>query len=308
MRSWEGLEWQKHVQLLLKRHYGPDSYQDIPDKHVGDYGLEGFSPRDCVAYQCYAAEEPLSTEELYRKQRGKISADIKKFINNKNDLMNIFGDIKIKHWILVVPRHESALLLKHADKKAMEVRNAQLPYADDDFRIMIATEDNFAVEAATLRKNDLAIIEIDGSVKDNELEQWVAEQKGDLIINLERKIRKISHIRLGNKEFVFRNEMIKRYIEGQNIISSLHDNYPDVYNSLLKCKGNREGLLVLESLINQDSSVNMLKDSLGRYREELVGEVKGVSRQTIEKLVYEGVADWLMRCPLDFPEEHNETE
>lgn len=77
---------------------------------------------------------------------------------------------------------------------------------------------------------------------------------------------------------------------------------------VLKCKGNREGLLVLESLIHQDSSANMLKDSLERYREELIGEVRGVARQTIEKLVYEGVADWLMRCPLDFPEEQHEAK
>ena len=147
--------------------------------------------------------------------------------------MSILGDVKIKSWVLVVPRHESALLIKHADKKASEVRDAILPYVDDNFRIMIATEDNFAVEAATLRQNDLAIIEINGNVKDNELEQWVAKQKGDLILNLERKIGKIPHIRSGKKEFVFRDEMIKRYIEGQNIIKSLHDNYPDVYNSLL---------------------------------------------------------------------------
>lgn len=54
--------------------------------------------------------------ELYKKQRGKITTDIKKFIDNRNDLINILGDSKIKSWVLVVPRHESALLLKHANK------------------------------------------------------------------------------------------------------------------------------------------------------------------------------------------------
>ncbi|MPY19076.1 hypothetical protein [Paenibacillus glucanolyticus] len=303
LKTWEGLEWQKHIQLLLKRHYGPDSYQDIPDKHVGDYGLEGYSPRDCVAFQCYAAEEPLTTEELYKKQRSKISSDIKKFIENKDDLKGVFGDIKIRSWVLVVPRHESALLLKHAEKKASEVKIAKLPYVDDSFRINIATEENFAVEAATLRQNNLSMIDVNKTIDDEELEQWVTKQKGDLIVNLERKINKITHIRLSKRESLFRNEMIKRFIEGQNIITSLHDNYPDIYNSLLKCKGNREKFLALESLINQDVPATMLKDSLGRYTDELTGAVKGVTPQTIERLVYEGVADWLMRCPLDFPEE-----
>lgn len=303
MKSWEGLEWQQHIQLLLKRHYGPDSYQDIPDKHVGDYGLEGFSPRDCVAYQCYAAEEPLTTDELFKKQRSKISADIKKFIDNKDDLKGVLGEIKIRSWILVVPRHESALLLKHAEKKALEVRNMKLSYVDEGFRISIATEDYFAVEAATLRQNNLTMIDVDESIDDDELEQWVAKQKGNLIVNLERKINKITNVRLSNSELVFRNEMIKKFVEGQNIITSLHDNYPDIYNSLLKCKGNREKFLALESLINQDVPATMLKDSLGRYKEDLARAVKGVTPQTIERLVYEGVADWLMRCPLDFPEE-----
>lgn len=302
MKYWEGLEWQKHIQLLLKRHYGPDSYQDIPDKHVGDYGLEGFSTRDCVAYQCYAAVEPLTTDELFKKQRSKISADIKKFIDNSNDLIGVFGNINIKCWILVVPRHESALLLKHGEKKASEVRKVNLSYVGEGFRISIVTEDYFAVEAATLRQNNLSIIDVDETIDNDELEQWVAKQKGDLIVNLERKINKITHVRLGNNQLLFRNEMIKRFVEGQNIITNLHDNYPDIYNTLLKCKGNREKLLALESLINQDVPASMLKDSLGRYKDELVGAVKGVTPQTIERLMYEGVADWLMRCPLDFPE------
>lgn len=303
IKSWEGIEWQKHIQLLLKRYYGPDAYQDIPDKHIGDYGLEGYSTRECVAYQCYAAAEPLTTDELYKKQRSKITNDIKKFIDNKEDLKSILGNIKIKTWILVVPRHESALLLKHSEKKASEVRNANLQYVADDFRISIATEDNFAVEAASLRQVNLSMIDVGDTVNNTELENWLANQKGELINNIERKIKKISHVRQGKNELMFRNEMIKKYIEGQNIISSLHDNYPDIYQTLLKCKENREQYLVLESLISPDIPSNMLKDSLKKYRDELTGTVKGVASQTIERLVYEGVADWLMRCPLDFPEE-----
>ena len=58
---WDGEEWEQRVQLYLKRRYGPGEYVHLPAKHLGDFGIEGFS-RDGLAYQCYAAQEPLSTK------------------------------------------------------------------------------------------------------------------------------------------------------------------------------------------------------------------------------------------------------
>ena len=41
VRLWEGEEWEKQIQRLLKMHYGPGNYQEVPAKHVGDFGIEG---------------------------------------------------------------------------------------------------------------------------------------------------------------------------------------------------------------------------------------------------------------------------
>ncbi|PEF92567.1 hypothetical protein COL10_03475 [Bacillus cereus] len=72
-----GKEWGNHIQLLLKRHYGTN-YQDVSYEDGGEYGLEGFSLDGCV-YQCYAGKEPVTTEELYKNQRNKITRDINVF-------------------------------------------------------------------------------------------------------------------------------------------------------------------------------------------------------------------------------------
>jgi hypothetical protein len=42
---WNSKEWEKHIQLLLKRRYAhpPGSYQHVPDTVRGDGGIEGFA-------------------------------------------------------------------------------------------------------------------------------------------------------------------------------------------------------------------------------------------------------------------------
>jgi len=103
-RPWNPKEWEKHVQRLLKKRYGnpPGTYQEVPDTVRGDCGIEGFA-QDGAAYQCYAAQQWLSPDDLLNKQKNKISTDIAKLIRNEDELCDIFGHVKIGQWNLVVP-------------------------------------------------------------------------------------------------------------------------------------------------------------------------------------------------------------
>src|SRR4051794_37169387 len=103
--NWDGEGWQRHINLLLGLRFSPWSYQPIPDRVDGDYGLEGFSS-DGVAFQCYAAEEPLSVEMLTEKQRDKITRDINKLCDNHQLLAGILGGVRIHTWVLMVPRYD----------------------------------------------------------------------------------------------------------------------------------------------------------------------------------------------------------
>jgi len=62
---------------LLKRHHGHTNYQEVPAKHGGDLGLEGFSTNGC-AYQCYAAQGYRDTNSLYEAQRDKMGSTRKR--------------------------------------------------------------------------------------------------------------------------------------------------------------------------------------------------------------------------------------
>ena len=193
-RSWNkgGNEWQKYISLLLKRKYGAGGFLEIPDTDRGDFGIEGFS-RDGNAYQCYAAEEPLSSADLLKKQKIKITRDIKKFKDNQGDLLRVFGPTKIKCWILVVPRWSSKDLTLHGEKKAKEIRDLQLEYVDENFVIHIITEDYFQKERKELYDVGMTRIEVDPiEVEQCEIDDWMEEEDNEeMLVNLERKIRKI---------------------------------------------------------------------------------------------------------------------
>ncbi|PHC91647.1 hypothetical protein COF42_03385 [Bacillus wiedmannii] len=296
MKIWEGKEWENHIQLLLKRHYGTN-YQDVSDEDGGDYGLEGFSLDGCV-YQCYAAKEPVTTEELYKNQRNKITRDINKLIKNKEHLLKIFGTLKIKRWILVVPRYKSAKLLIHTEKKSQEVIKEKLPYVTNEFKILVITDDYFKVEQQEL-KNTVFKVESKG-VSQEEIEDWKNESEHLILINnLVNKANKINRLSTTQRS-AFIDTTIKYFIKGQILLSQLSDLYPDTYERIISFKSFKEDFIQFGLLTDTDDELKTFQATFFTYKEELEKELDGINPNALAVLSYEAVSDWLMRCPLDF--------
>src|SRR5437870_4059980 len=158
-----GEDWQQYVFSLLVLKYGFDVVM-VPDDHQGDFGLEAFSHDGC-AYQCYAPQQLLRIAELYKEQRSKITADLRKFVENRKDLIILLGPTKIHKWILVVPEHRSAKLTQHCQEKAKHIRELAepLPYVAEDFAVMVVTDDYFPVEVHTLLARAGLRVEVDES-------------------------------------------------------------------------------------------------------------------------------------------------
>ena len=74
--SWNPDEWQQRIVYLAKRlHGGPGGFVEIPDSHLGDCGLEGFSiDGGCIGYQCYVPEDAAQTP-LTQRLINKINND-----------------------------------------------------------------------------------------------------------------------------------------------------------------------------------------------------------------------------------------
>ena len=297
IRVYSGLEWEEYSQQLLKLHYGPGEYTEVPDRHGGDEGIEGFSSDGCV-YQCYAAIEPLSVDKLYENQRNKIASDIKKFIENEDALAGLFGELKIRRWILLVPRHDSKKLISYAQEKARQVREADLSYVDADFEIRIIDDSFFHVERQRLASVELLQLgspQLD--VATTSIPDWVAANS-PLIITLEDKLSNIPGMLQSRREQL-RDQFISYFIKGQNVFDLLIKDYPELGERVLSSKRAREYALAAESLMPGGVPGQIISIELGKYRESIKGNAGALSDEMAEILAWEGIADWLMRCPLE---------
>ncbi|MCB9431941.1 MAG: hypothetical protein H6668_08145 [Ardenticatenaceae bacterium] len=293
-----GNDWQEWADKLLQRHYGPGEYQKIPDKNKGDAGIEGFTVSSGHAYQAYGPEEPLATKERYEKQRIKITNDIKKFINNRNVLINIFGETKISKWILFVPKYDSKELIIHAKKKTEDVIRANLPYVASNFRVCVEDENAFLVERDELLSIGIGKFVLNPlSSSDQDISGW-SETNNSLVEVIDDKSSRLSKLDTPEKRREFRKNIIKLFLDGQNMLEDLRQ-HPQFYEQVVQIKSHREKFLAIESMTASRNGMEFLNSSLEKFQEEIKAQVK-LPPSTVDTLKWEAIADWIIRCPLDF--------
>lgn len=294
----QGEDWQDWANQLLSHHYGPTEYQRVPDNDRGDAGLEGYTVSDGHAYQAYGCEEPLSTKKRYENQRNKMTRDVKKFIDNKDTLTRVFGTTRITRWVLFVPYCDSKEIVAHASTKTAEVLGANLPYVENGFQVMVCHEDDFreARQALLLVAATVLEVAVDEATPE-QVTDWAASND-DLVATVDEKIAKLPSLISPAQRQAFRDTVLKWYLEGRELLDALR-NYPQTYEKIVRAKSHRENYLASAALAAGNPAQefnNALEQLLTTFRQE-VQEVSGLSA---ESLAHEAVADWLIRCPLDF--------
>jgi hypothetical protein len=301
-RPWNSKEWEKHVQRLLKKRYShiPGSYQEVPDTVKGDCGIEGFAT-DGTAYQCYAAQQWTGADDLFRKQKNKITIDIGKFVKNERELCELLGSVKISQWNLVVPYWSNKDLKKHANSKALEVEQGKYKHAGKTFRISILTVDDFAVEASLLARLDLYEFDVTTPTpRPSELAAWMRGRRNlSLVRNL---IRKSGQIGAGKAEHLrekFEARIVAQYIGGAIVLGRVERELPEIYEKVIEYKVAREANLEAESYSTRKVPAEFFESTLQDYRSEL-RTVPGISDRVADTLAREAVYDWLLNCRMDF--------
>lgn len=290
-------DWQALILRLLKIRYPAGQFVEVPDKVHGDCGIEGFS-RDGVCFQCYAPEEPLATADRTLKIKSKISADAPKLRKNETKLRAILGQTKLKRWVLVTPRWDDKSILEHAEKVAERIRGHGLSFIDSDFCISVETLDNYSAEYYVVLRAGKNILNLHGQeAAQEECDDW-SNSNDVLVDNLNRKARAI----YGNNQDKInelRDRFIRHYLTGQNTLDRMRDQHPELYELVAQIRTEREEFLATESLIASDLPPVVLKQTIETYRSRLGEEIPGLSKHTIEQLVFGAISDWLLRCPLD---------
>jgi len=296
-----GNDWQSWANLLLATHYGPTEYQPVPDNHRGDAGIEGFTVTQGHAFQAYGCEEPLDTQVRYERQRDKMTEDLRKFVDNRAILQGIFGTTMISRWTLFVPFFDSREIVVHASRKTTEIRQAGLPYVSDTFRVTVCDEEQFKVACNQLINSSTNRVELRTEPATTEqVTEWTNENDV-LVNNLNNKLHRLPTLSSDAARKQFRDSVLKWYLEGQALLDALR-RYPLVYERVVEAKSHQENYLVMAAATVQHSPADILKNALVTLRDTFEREVKQLSVLSADSLVHEAVADWLLRCPLDWPE------
>lgn len=294
-----GDEWQNWANQLLTERYGPTNYVKIPDTE-GDGGLEGFTRKEGHAFQAYGAEPGKTAKQLYEAQRDKMTDDINKFIGNRQLLTRVLGQTQITCWVLFVPRPSLKDLVAHANAKTQEVLAANLPYVATGFYVTVCDEEHFASERDRLLsyKSDAICIETE-TPDQATVDKWAATNDG-LIQTLDEKLLKLSTIPTESARSKFRHSILIWHLEGQNLLTALRSHSPTAYERAWKAKGQYEKLLTSLQMSTADSA-EVFQQTLRDFLTTLQDVVKTLSKLNAMSLAHEAVADWLLRCPLDFP-------
>lgn len=301
--NFDGNIWEEFSQACLKLKYEKDRYQELP-AWQGDMGIEGYT-RTGVVFQCYCPDEEYDSSVLYEKQRDKVTTDLKKLKSREKDLKAYLGDIKIEKWYFLTPIIKNKELIKHCKAKAEEYKQENLDILSDNFDVLAYDVDFFLEQIPLLFPNPNSKkleIQNEDIIEKDDIVEWK-----DQSINLvEHAIRKHS-LRLPaevkNKESkvnTLTDNSIKDFLDGDFIIQKWAEMYQSDYEKFQRIIG------LFEKEVEEKCMVNTL-DNNALY-DNIKSELKTKLKQnftylddlTIDKLANRVMADWILRCPIDF--------
>lgn len=296
---WQPDEWEKWCVQLLRHSFGMDRVQDVKARHGGDLGIEAFT-HDGHAVQCYVVEEPVPTRERYEKQRDKLTTDIAKLRTKRDQLLKMLGDVKLHCYFFMVPQWDSKELIQHATAKAAEVKGWSLPFIEESrFRILVVDEDAFAEARGRLLARPRELVSIDPA-GGREARAWIGDNLGPFQ-TMDMKLAPVFPDADHRRRYI--ESLLVKHIESGNTLTKLRDRFPDQWENVVSCVRERESVLELEHLDGSSPpSASLVKEIVQHLRIDLMRDAEVVGQSAIRGLAWGTVADWLIRCPLDFRE------
>lgn len=305
IRQVDGKAWEDEIVALLGKRYPPGDFFEVPASDKGDLGMDGVATNG-VVFQCYAAEEPLTSQDRIVKQKKKVYDDLRKLVKNKSEHRRVLGDIKIRRWMLITANLKSKEIQAYANERATEVRKENCDYISSNFKAIVNSDKILAVERKSLINGVLNKLHlVIAKPTSDQIAKWNQSKDGSgLIKTLRGKLSRIPNLRNGKKLTHETERYIKHFITGQDLLRDLQDDHPVIWEAICAKKRAFEQILEIRSQTSTQGGENRLLEELTCYQQTLEeGFGDHLEDIHINQLLLEAVADWLMRCPLDFPED-----
>lgn len=297
--SFDGNSWEGFCQVCLKLKYESEGYQELP-AWQGDLGIEGFT-RTGKVFQCYCPDEDYEPQTLYEKQRDKISTDLGKLKKNESELKRYLNGILIQQWIFLTPLYKNKELVRHCHTKASDFRNMNLDVLSKDFDVLIYNIDFFAAQIPIVNGTTNNKLEIPADRDESKDIDWKGTNI-DLVNNAitkhgkrisdspnkEEKINKLTDFTIGD------------FLDEQQLVTKWKNLIPTDYEKFLRLISDYEKTVEEMCITNTDDN-NLLYERIKQeLKERLMQTFPYIEDITLEKLMKGVVADWILRCPINF--------
>lgn len=295
--SWEGL-----CQQIFKQKYASDGYQEMIASS-GDFGIEGFTIKTGVVYQCYCPEKNYTQDELYEKQRDKVTKDLGKLSRYESDLKSRLGDTEIKAWIFVTPDVNHNKILAHARTKQQEVKELGLSILSDDFTVLIHDADFYATEIRAFQTVNGEKINFNESIPSISAVDDTDTENIEYEDNIDRK----SKIRCNydaDKNIIRLNKLkgmtVKKWIEGDSKIRKIESSHPQIYYDLARVISQYEDEVTEQCLLWTGTAEELTNKVRTDLYERLQTEIPDMSATDQREISDHMVSKWIALCPLDY--------
>ncbi|MFI1696237.1 hypothetical protein ACH419_09705 [Streptomyces bobili] len=291
-----GAEWQDLCTRVLRVHHGTDLVV-VPDKG-GDHGLEAYTLSGHL-FQCYSPDEPLTTSKRYEKQRAKTTVDVGKFISNSDKLKKLFGEhVKINRWIILCPYIDSKDLAAHCASQTKRVREAGLTYVDPDIHVICQTMEDYEFSYKKVVNAQLARMHLPPLAEPD----YSSVGSGG-VDKMREKLAKVHSLRDESRRNDYVQRLLYSYLNSQEFRAYIKDHYTEIHALLESELDDLEQRLVMEFVLDESRAATQLQKVLIETEQRVKKCAPDTSSSDSRTLAQGQVADWLMKCPLDFYEE-----
>lgn len=301
--SFRGDLWENACQVCFKLKYS-DSYSEVKATSPGDHGIEGFT-RTGKVFQCYCPDENYSADKLYAEQRDKITTDLNKLVLYQKQLKQLIGNMKIKEWIFVTPSISKNDLIKHCTSKSFEYRAKGLEILDNEFEVLAQDIQYLLPHLQIALKevsNDKLIF--DNSELITEIDKInYKDTKSDLVENSNRKHRRrfsTNVSQIDQKVDNFTDKTVKNFLDGKGIVNNWRQLLPQDYERFLKIVSQiEEDVEEMCAFPTEDNNKRYehIKSLVFSKIQNNFDELHEISINNLTNYI---IADWILRCPINF--------
>lgn len=294
-RAWDGKDWEVFAKKLVQLRHGPTNVQTVPDAVHGDCGVEYFTVDGCL-YQSYAPEEVSDKAKAASAMKAKASRDLAKLVKYEEEISNILGSIKVNRWILVCPFLDNKDVIRFIQEKVTELDLHKLGFIDASFHALVQSQEDFPSEFETLKQESLGVPLVIAAPSSKEVD----EQKNLIDNRLQDKIKKAFPEESLEKREKRKQNHVTAFLRRENALAELKDKFPDLWektHETIDAEEERLGMIG-----STGAPRTQLSDSLERIRGELKSDLPSLENSTVRAISQGTLSDWLIRCPLDFPE------